>query len=49
MPSGTSKACGIAELVGETTTLLLLLRTNDTDLITQFTAFFGQGMNMEAR
>lgn len=46
-------ACGresthVAELVCETTALLLLLAANDTDLVAQLASFFCQGMDMES-
>lgn len=49
MPSYTRISRGIGQLMRESTTLLLLLTGDDTDLISQFTTFFGQWMDMEPR
>jgi hypothetical protein len=47
MPSYTGESASVAKLMSKTATLLLLLRTDHTDLITKFTALLGQGMNMK--
>jgi hypothetical protein len=49
MPPYTRETTCIAELVSKTTALLLLLRANHTNLITELTSFFGQRVNVEAR
>lgn len=48
VPAYACEPTCIAELVSKTTTFLLLLRADDTDLITKLAAFFGQRMDVEA-
>lgn len=49
MPAYTCVAARIAELMGKSTALLLLLGTDYTDLVAQFTALFRQWMDMQTR
>ena len=46
MPAHRGKAAGVAELVGEPTSLLLLLAADYADLVAQFAALFRQGVDM---
>lgn len=49
VPSYRGEATRIAELVGKTTSFLLLFAADDADLVTKFAAFFRQRVNVEAR
>lgn len=48
VPAGAGEAADIAQLVGEAAALLLLLATDDADLVTELAAFFCQGVDVKA-
>lgn len=47
MPPDGSETAGIAELVCETAAFLLFFAANDADLVAEFAAFFGEGVDVE--
>lgn len=49
MPADRRQTTGVAELVRQATTLLLLFAANYADLVAQLAAFFSQGVDMQSR
>jgi hypothetical protein len=46
MPTSTGKTANITELMSEATTFLLLLTTNNADLVTKLTALLCKRVDM---
>ena len=48
MPTCTGEAAGVTELMSQAPSFLLLLAADDGNLVTEFTSFFCQGMDVKA-
>lgn len=48
MPADGSETTGVAELVRKTAAFLLLLAADYADLVAEFAAFFGEGVDVES-